>query len=152
VTGYLIVRVKKKKIIQLITKQKTKQQTMATTNRNSNKTATVATSTTKTVGIQVQPLTYEQIRKQSAQEVEAQELAYDVLDNLNSLQSNIAATQRDLDTAKKFRASMLNTKNVQWNDVAKKDKEIEGYEAGISRLKGLRNTYFPTWKAMVSQD
>jgi hypothetical protein len=47
---------------------------------------------------------------------------------------------------------MLKTKNVQWNDVAKKDQQIEGYEAGIKRLKGLRSQYFPQWKEMVSAD
>jgi hypothetical protein len=36
--------------------------------------------------------------------------------------------------------------------LAAKDAKIEGYQAGIERLKGYKNAMFPNWKALAIAD
>ena len=97
-------------------------------------------------------LSYMEIRKQSDVEIAEQQLQYDCKDNLNSLSDSIEKTQRALDSATRSRTEMLNRTKVDWAQLAQKDQEIEGYQAGLKALKNFRNIYFPTWKEMVVID
>lgn len=65
---------------------------------------------------------------------------------------DIKATGRSLDTAKRSRITMLQSTSVDWSALGAQDKKIEGYEAGLTRLKGYRDCLFPNWKNMVVAD
>ena len=100
----------------------------------------------------VKQLTYLQIRKESLQDREERELQYEVENNLDNLMSDICATSRELATAIRSRDAILQTGNVSWNNLAEKDKQIEGYEKGLARLKSYRSCYFPNWSKLLTEE
>jgi hypothetical protein len=66
--------------------------------------------------------------------------------------SDIRATSRELATAIRSRDAILQTSNVSWANLAEKDKQIEGYEKGLARLKSYRDVYFPNWKSIATEE
>ena len=118
-----------------------------TTKKAPVKTATKAASVTSN-----QSMTFEQRLRQSPQAKEEQQLLWNVKDNLNTLSDTIEATKRKLTEEIRSRENILDQTNVDWNALAAKDVKIEGYQAGLERLKQFRQTEFPNWQAIAIED
>lgn len=116
------------------------------------KTTAANNKTAASVANQSAQLTYLQIRQQSSAEIEEQQLQYDVIDCLSSLTDSIEETQRQLNSAKRHRETLLQKREVDWNALAQQDNKIAGYVKGLEMLKGYRNSYFPDWRSLRTQD
>ena len=65
---------------------------------------------------------------------------------------DIRATTRVLSNTIRERENILQTGNVSWADLAEKDKQIESYKKGLAKLKSYRETYFPNWKSIATEE
>jgi hypothetical protein len=100
---------------------------------------------------QVKQLTYLEMRKESQQDRDERDLQYEVENNLDILMGDIRATSRSLNQAQRERINHLQTKSVNWSELAAHDAKIAGYEKGLATLKEYRSIYFPNWQDMVTE-
>ena len=97
-------------------------------------------------------LTFEERLKQSPEKRAEKAIQQDVKSNLKSLKSSIEKTREEIDNATARRESLLDAKKVDWNAVVDAEDEMESLNAGLKRLKALRDTQFPNWKEVLVED
>ena len=85
---------------------------------------------------------YKELRKKTVDQIEEQQLQYDVEDNKAQLEADLKATQRALTTAKRQLVDEKSRATLDSGSIIELHNQIEGLEKGAEAIENLIKELF----------
>lgn len=98
----------------------------------------------KAASTQEGQLTYRQLLLQSQQDRDLEDVSYQEESKRRQLEADISETKYSLSNERKARLAMLRNQDIDFQQLAKKEMEIEGLERGVEKLEQYLASYFPS--------